>query len=146
METHVQVSKLFAITNGCIVHNNFQFIHSVCPDNSFVCENANCIPIFWECDGIDDCGDYSDEDHCSSGEAKQYYHVIINQWKQYKITDLDILYLPFFNLESASSNFRQTLQPADDSFSTSINVPGGFAFDNTSQSTIHVGAYQNQLS
>lgn len=69
VETHVQVSKLFAITNGCIVHNNFQFIHSVCPDNSFVCENANCIPIFWECDGIDDCGDYSDEDHCSSGEA-----------------------------------------------------------------------------
>ena len=41
----------------------------VCPDNSFICDNANCIPLFWECDGTDDCGDNSDEDHCSSGEA-----------------------------------------------------------------------------
>ena len=41
-------------------------------------------------------------------------------------------------MESASSNFRQVLLPADDGISTSIAVPGGFAFDNTSQSTVYV--------
>ena len=37
---------------------------TVCPVNSFICDNANCIPSVWECDDVDDCGDNSDEDHC----------------------------------------------------------------------------------
>ena len=55
-------------------------------------------------------------------------------------TDSDTAYLPFFSLKSSSRNFRQALLPADDSISPSIEVPGGFAFDNTSQSTAYVRA------
>ena len=50
------------------LHNgDGMYFNAVCPANSFICDNANCIPSAWECDSADDCGDNSDEDHCSSG-------------------------------------------------------------------------------
>ena len=55
-------------------------------------------------------------------------------------TDSDTDHLPFFSLKNTSRNFRQALLPADDGISPSIEVPGGFAFDNTSQSTVYVRA------
>ena len=38
---------------------------AACPASSFICDNSVCIPSEWECDNINDCGDNSDEDHCS---------------------------------------------------------------------------------
>ena len=29
--------------------------------NQYRCDNGTCIPISWACDGINDCGDNSDE-------------------------------------------------------------------------------------
>ena len=36
-----------------------------CDSYEFACDNGQCIPSNWECDNDDDCGDNSDEDHCS---------------------------------------------------------------------------------
>lgn len=36
----------------------------VCDEFSFQCLNGVCISLIWKCDGMDDCGDYSDEANC----------------------------------------------------------------------------------
>lgn len=38
-----------------------------CRDNEFYCENGHCLPTNAHgvlCDGVDDCGDGSDENYC----------------------------------------------------------------------------------
>uniref|UniRef100_A0A4W3H7Z2 Sortilin-related receptor n=1 Tax=Callorhinchus milii TaxID=7868 RepID=A0A4W3H7Z2_CALMI len=35
-----------------------------CEPFSFRCSNGVCISMEWKCDGVDDCGDYSDEANC----------------------------------------------------------------------------------
>uniref|UniRef100_A0A6B2EKV3 Sortilin-related receptor n=1 Tax=Phlebotomus kandelakii TaxID=1109342 RepID=A0A6B2EKV3_9DIPT len=37
----------------------------VCHDWMFKCNNAKCIPYWWKCDGVNDCGDSSDELGCT---------------------------------------------------------------------------------
>ena len=38
--------------------------HKVCDEFSFQCQNGVCISLIWKCDGMDDCGDDSDEASC----------------------------------------------------------------------------------
>ena len=64
MDGHVQVCPMFLYIILYIIFNCHN-IATVCPANSFVCDNAVCIPSIWECDSVDDCGDNSDEDHCN---------------------------------------------------------------------------------
>ncbi|KAI1903297.1 hypothetical protein AGOR_G00025750 [Albula goreensis] len=37
-----------------------------CDAYNFQCENGVCVSLEWKCDGMDDCGDYSDEANCAS--------------------------------------------------------------------------------
>lgn len=37
-----------------------------CNDWMFMCNNKKCVPYWWKCDSVDDCGDDSDEIGCSS--------------------------------------------------------------------------------
>ncbi|KAG1664064.1 Sortilin-related receptor [Nymphon striatum] len=37
---------------------------TTCSDFMFTCDNGNCLPMWWKCDGVNDCGDHSDEQTC----------------------------------------------------------------------------------
>ncbi|XP_011882721.1 PREDICTED: sortilin-related receptor-like [Vollenhovia emeryi] len=38
-----------------------------CNDWMFMCNNKKCVPYWWKCDSVDDCGDDSDEIGCGGG-------------------------------------------------------------------------------
>ena len=35
-----------------------------CAENEYACRNYMCVPEVQHCDGVDQCGDNSDEEHC----------------------------------------------------------------------------------
>ena len=37
----------------------------ICPLDEFVCNNLQCVPYFLVCNGVDDCGDGTDEQNCN---------------------------------------------------------------------------------
>ncbi|XP_048015876.1 sortilin-related receptor [Megalobrama amblycephala] len=48
---------------GCPTNPEFE---KTCDANNFQCSNGMCVTLEWKCDGMDDCGDYSDEANCAS--------------------------------------------------------------------------------
>lgn len=38
---------------------------AMCPRLFFECQNQKCIQSSWRCDGVDNCGDNSDEVNCT---------------------------------------------------------------------------------
>lgn len=44
------------------------FDSSNCQDWMFKCSNNKCIPYWWKCDSVNDCGDGSDERGCGKDE------------------------------------------------------------------------------
>ena len=52
----------------------------------------------------------------------------------------DASYLPFITLRTTNNVVKKFLPPADDSISNDIDILTGFAFDNTTQTTVYVSA------
>uniref|UniRef100_A0A8C6SI35 Sortilin-related receptor, L(DLR class) A repeats containing n=1 Tax=Neogobius melanostomus TaxID=47308 RepID=A0A8C6SI35_9GOBI len=48
---------------GCATPTEFG---KVCDAYTFQCGNGVCVSLEWKCDGMDDCGDYSDEANCAA--------------------------------------------------------------------------------
>ncbi|RVE64659.1 hypothetical protein OJAV_G00128190 [Oryzias javanicus] len=48
---------------GCATPSEFG---TVCDAYMFQCANGVCVTLEWKCDGMDDCGDYSDEANCAA--------------------------------------------------------------------------------
>ncbi|KAG7237028.1 hypothetical protein INR49_032873 [Caranx melampygus] len=48
---------------GCATPSEFG---KVCDSYTFQCSNGVCVSLEWKCDGMDDCGDYSDEANCAA--------------------------------------------------------------------------------
>ena len=53
--------KLLKLQIILLVRSSFLITEGICPMNQFRCNNGTCIPISWACDGVNDCGDSSDE-------------------------------------------------------------------------------------
>ncbi|KAB0402522.1 hypothetical protein E2I00_016487, partial [Balaenoptera physalus] len=78
-----------AVFAGCSPGPEF---HKVCDEFSFQCQNGVCISLIWKCDGMDDCGDDSDEASCENPteapNCSHYFqfqcengHCIPSRWK-----------------------------------------------------------------
>lgn len=133
MKGHAQVCKPQKVISHVSL---LSCVYSVCPEDSFICDNANCIPSIWECDSIDDCGDNSDEDHCNGLFSYSSANIIVCDIGLAIVSDTD--HLPFVQLRTTANVVKKDLPPADDATSTDIDIPVGFPFDSTSQTTAYV--------
>ena len=52
--------------------------------STFLCEEGNCIPPSWICDGIDDCFYAEDEHNCSMYNLKSHYAFNVNKLQETK--------------------------------------------------------------
>lgn len=51
-------------TDNSTTHTDGQFNTHTCSPLMFMCDNNHCVPFWWRCDRLDDCGDLSDERDC----------------------------------------------------------------------------------
>ena len=64
-----------------------------CDENQFLCKNKKCVPQGWTCNGIDDCGDKSDElpDLCK-GRLLLLYLIYLHYFVEFIVIDDSYLY------------------------------------------------------
>ena len=67
---HLQIMKLKTSHLNvlvCFLSATTSEFGKVCDAYTFQCANGVCVSLEWKCDGMDDCGDYSDEANCGEG-------------------------------------------------------------------------------
>lgn len=73
-------------------------MHVVCNETQINCKNGFCKPRFWQCDGVNDCGDNTDEENCGKNETSTQSH---EQWSKSK--GIDFRLFCFFSILSAGN-------------------------------------------
>ncbi|ERL95566.1 sortilin-related receptor [Dendroctonus ponderosae] len=53
--------------------------NDTCQEWMFKCKNDRCIPFWWKCDEVNDCGDGSDEAGCSKADVEVPQNVVPNK-------------------------------------------------------------------
>ena len=66
------VVKMDVLESSWIIYFTPSSGEESCPENQFTCKNKRCIGILRTCDGINDCGDHSDEIYPCSGKIKKF--------------------------------------------------------------------------
>ncbi|XP_031838991.2 sortilin-related receptor [Nomia melanderi] len=72
-------------TPATVVPVNPALPTSPCNDWMFMCANKKCVPYWWKCDSVDDCGDDSDEFGCGNPEDTDTTTAIVDVTVQPKV-------------------------------------------------------------
>lgn len=64
-------------------------MHAVCNETQINCKNGFCKPSFWRCDGVNDCGDNTDEENCGKDETSTQSHEL---WSKSKGVDFRLFF------------------------------------------------------
>lgn len=73
-----------------------------CGSNSFSCTNGKCVPHNYQCDGVDDCHDNSDEANCGANSNVYYLHSM-QMFMHWKLCYIDLKMM-------TNDNFAGTIQ------------------------------------
>ena len=79
-----------------------------CDYNEFTCDNGDCQPLGYKCDGYDDCGDYSDEDNCDG----MCIYTLIHNHQSITIkwyTELDTTLCNVYSIYCSSLNLQLSI-------------------------------------
>jgi len=82
-----------------------------CGPGEFICRNAGCVPADVLCDGADDCGDLSDEEHCAKSSLVATATVGIIACVFLSCVGLSCLYKFHTNRMRSSAAFLQHIDP-----------------------------------
>lgn len=73
---HLQLYECFCYLGLFLTHFLTSCFPPECNASDITCRNGICKPMFWKCDGINDCGDGTDELNCGKSVASVFIQTL----------------------------------------------------------------------